>query len=348
MDHSIIPAKKIFAHISPRAWEHPADRAALNTLRRVPGLDIAVRVLLGETMERSLRLMHLASAVRVTPRQFPRVHAIAQQVNEIFGVPANEAPDIFVAQSPFLNAGAVGWKRPFIVLHSSLVESTGDDEELAGIYGHELGHILSGHVLYKTLLALLLRVSVFALSVPLSGLALTGLILALREWDRKSELSADRAGLLSTQSLEVSQRTLMRLAGGTDLSQMDLEEFRAQAAEYAAADHLMDRAFKVLNLLNETHPFAVLRVQELHAWAQGDDYRKILAGEYPTGRPEASDLGGDVKEAGESYKADWESSREAVKESFEEIGKRVREAASGAGQLFKDVFKKKDRGEGGE
>lgn len=137
MDQPLIPAKKTFPLISPRAWEHPADRAALNALRRVPGLDIAIRVLLGETMERSLRLMHLASAVRVSPRQFPRVHTIAQQVNGIFGIPAESDPDIFVAQSPFLNAGAVGWKRPFIVLHSSLVESTRDDEELAGIYAHE-------------------------------------------------------------------------------------------------------------------------------------------------------------------------------------------------------------------
>ncbi|MBS0657952.1 MAG: M48 family metallopeptidase [Verrucomicrobia bacterium] len=342
----LTPAKKTFPLISPRAWEHPADRAALNALRRVPGLDVAIRVLLGETMERSIRLMHLASAVRVGPRQFPRVYGIAQQVNGIFGVPAEQDPEIFVAQSPFLNAGAVGWKKPFVVLHSSLVESIRDDDELAGIYAHELGHILSGHVLYKTLLALLLRFSVFALSVPLSGLALTALVLALREWDRKSELSADRAGLLATQSLEVSQRTLMRLAGGTDLEQMNLDEFRLQAAEYAGADHLLDRAFKVLNLLNQTHPFAVLRLEELRKWAEGGDYQKILAGDFPTGRPEEPDLTDDVKDAGESYKAQWDASREAVKESFEEIGKRVRDAASGAGQLFKDVFRKKDDKDG--
>lgn len=341
-DSEILRTKKTFPLISPRAWEHPADRAALNALRRVPGLDIAIKVLLGETMERSIRLMHLASAVRVNARQFPRVHNIAQQVNGIFGVPADRDPEIFVAQSPFLNAGAVGWKNPFIVLNSSLVEGTQDDEELAGIYGHELGHILSGHVLYKTLLALLLRFSVFALSVPLSGLALTALLLALREWDRKSELSADRAGLLATQSVDVSQRSLMRLAGGSDLSQMSLEEFKIQAAEYAGADHLLDRAFKVLNLLNQTHPFAVLRVAELQKWAESADYAKILAGDFATGQPEEADLGGDVKDAGESYKAQWDASREAVKESFEEISKRVKDAASGAGQLFKDVFRKKD------
>lgn len=342
MDHAISRTKKTFPLISPRAWEHPADRAALNALRRVPGLDVAIRVLLGETMERSIRLMHLASAVRVSPRQFSRVHGIAQQVNGIFGVPAEQDPEIYVAQSPFLNAGAVGWKKPFVVLHSSLVESLRDDDELAGIYAHELGHILSGHVLYKTLLALLLNLSTLALSVPLSGLALAALVLALREWDRKSELSADRAGLLATQSLDVSQRTLMRLAGGTDLGQMDLEEFRAQAREYAEADHLLDRAFKVLNLLNQTHPFAVLRLEELRKWAEGGEYEKILAGEFATGRPEEPDLADDVKEAGDSYKAQWDASREAVKESFDEIGKRVRDAASGAGQLFKGVFRKKD------
>ena len=29
--------------ISSRAWEHPADRAALNTLRAIPGFDEVVR-----------------------------------------------------------------------------------------------------------------------------------------------------------------------------------------------------------------------------------------------------------------------------------------------------------------
>ncbi len=348
MNASLTVAKRTFPDISPRVWEHPADRAALNALRRVPGLDIAIRTLLGQTTERSLRLMHLASAVRVNPRQFGRVYDLAREVNSIFGVADGKAPEIFVSQSPFLNAGAVGWQRPFIVLNSSIVESLTDDNELAGIYGHELGHILSGHVLYKTLLAILLQISTVVLSIPLSGIALTALVLALREWDRKSELSADRAGLLTTQSVDASQRILMKLAGGAGIEHMNLDEFRLQAEEYHAADHLMDRAFKVLNLLNQTHPFAVLRVVELQKWIDSEDYKKIMAGEYAKGQPEEADLGEDMKEAGESYSEEWKAARESVKATFQEVGKRAKIAADDAGKLFKDAFKRKKDDAGDE
>jgi Zn-dependent protease with chaperone function len=336
-----MPSVKLhFPGISPLAWEHPADRAALNALRRVPGLDIAIRTVFGQTTERSLRLMYLASAVKVTPHQYPRIYAVAQTVNAIFGVAPENAPEVYVAQSPFLNAGAVGWHKPFIVLNSSIVEALKDDDELAGLYGHELGHILSGHVLYKTLLAILVQISTLTLAIPLTGLALGGLILALREWDRKSELSADRAGLLASQDLAASQRILMKLAGGGNLEQVSLDQFRKQAHEYENADAALDQAFKLLNLLNQTHPFAVLRVVELEKWASGENYARIMNGNYPTGRPEDNDLGTDFQQASDAYSEDFSKAREGVSTAFDELSKLATSAADEAGKFFGDFFKK--------
>ena len=99
----------------------------------------------------------------------------------IFGI--EEAPELFVSQTPFLNAQAIGVDKPFIVLNSALVESL-NEEELLAVIGHELGHCLSGHVLYKTLLQLILKFSVVAFSAPMAGAALLPIIIALREWDR--------------------------------------------------------------------------------------------------------------------------------------------------------------------
>ena len=52
-------------NISPLAWEHPADRAALNALRALPGFDEAVKRILGFFGERGVRYFFLANAVRV-------------------------------------------------------------------------------------------------------------------------------------------------------------------------------------------------------------------------------------------------------------------------------------------
>ena len=49
--------------ISSRAWEHPADRAALNTLRAIPGFDEVVKKVAGLITERGVRQLFLANAV---------------------------------------------------------------------------------------------------------------------------------------------------------------------------------------------------------------------------------------------------------------------------------------------
>src|SRR5436853_372968 len=53
--------------ISSLAWEHPADRAALNTLRAIPGFDEIVRKAATYVSERRVRQIFLANAVQVGP-----------------------------------------------------------------------------------------------------------------------------------------------------------------------------------------------------------------------------------------------------------------------------------------
>jgi hypothetical protein len=147
------------------------------------------------------------------------------------------------------------------------------------VIGHEVGHIVSGHVLYRTLLVILLSLTVFR--YPLAGLAVRPVLFALLEWYRKSELSSDRAGLLSIQDPDASMRALMHMAGGMRGETLNLEEFVAQAEEYREGGDLLDSVYKVLNVLGLTHPFAVVRVAELKEWIDGGTYERILEGDYP-------------------------------------------------------------------
>ncbi len=326
--------RQTFPGINPNAWEHPADRLALNALREVPGLDQAIKIFLGNTTERSLRLMFLASAVRVSPRQFPRVHDATEEVCQILGVA--QMPEVYVIQNPFFNAGAVGWKDPFITLNSAAIAGLTDDE-LRNIIGHEMGHILSGHVLYKTLLYLLLNYSLFFNTIPLSRLAVMGLIAALREWDRKSELSADRAGLLCTQNPRISIQMLMKMAGGSFLEQMDMDEFIRQAEEYENANSLLDNTYKLLNLLDRSHPFTVVRVAELNKWANSEAYNAILRGEYAKGKTDFTD---DFAQTANGYRQDFAKAAEPVEEVLRDVEKAFTSAGNEAKKLWDDFWKK--------
>jgi Zn-dependent protease with chaperone function len=302
--------KVLFTNISPKAWEHPTDRAALATLQHIAGVDVLLQKLLGMTSEKALRLIFLASAIRVSERQFPRLQACLQEACHILDAPY--IPELYVAHSPFFNAGTIGVERPFIVLNSSVLDMLSDAETLT-LIGHELGHCLSGHAFYRTLLQMLLKMSFMVAQIPLGGPTVMALLLALLEWNRKSELSADRAGLLVAQDPAVVYTLLMKMAGGAHTAQMDLEEFCAQAMEYERAGSVIDGVHKLLNILLVSHPFPAVRVRELQAWVDSGEYATILAQRYrQRAASDTETLFDTFRLASEGYKEDFSRSTEAL------------------------------------
>jgi Zn-dependent protease with chaperone function len=295
-------ARRIFTDISSRSWEHPADRAALAALRKLPVFDEVLKRLFGFFGEKPTRLAFQANAVKVSERQFPRIHAIYQDVCRTLDAP--EEYDLFISQTPIVNAGAYGMAEPFIILNSGTVILL-EDDELQYVLGHELAHIMSGHVLYRTMMYLLIQLA--NMGFPIVGLAARAVLMALLEWYRKSELSCDRAGLLTVQDPELVMQSMMKMAGGIpgstrpDTGEMDLDAFILQAEEYKTGGDVADHVFKILNLLGTTHPFYVLRVAEIRAWIESGDYDRILRGEYARREDTDPAYKEDLRAAAQSY-----------------------------------------------
>ncbi len=318
--------RTVLTQIAPDAWEHPADRAALNALRKVPGFDDAVKRIFGFFGERGIRLLFQANAVRCGPRQYARLHGLLLETCGTMDWP--EEPELYVTQTPMVNAGAVGFEHPFIVLNSGAVGLL-DDDELRVLIGHELGHVISGHALYRTITILLLELGFQNLPF-LAGIALMPIKLALLEWFRKSELSADRAGLLASQDETASLRVFLKLAGGGSMQDMDLDAFLEQAREYEAQGGPLDQVYKILNTLGASHPFNTLRAAELKRWIEAGTYATILTGDYPHRGAESQQRSymDDVSDAASHY----------AREAKDVVGD-VAEAAKRAAAAFADAFK---------
>jgi Zn-dependent protease with chaperone function len=324
--------------ISSRAYEHPADRSALVALRKLSGFDTLLKRLFGLFNERAFRLTYLGSSVRVSERQFPHIHEMVRDGAYILDLP--EVPECYVMQTPLVNAMALGRDKPFIVINTGMVELL-DAEELRAVIGHELGHILSGHAVYRTMLVILLRLAARAAFLPIA-LALTAIIWGLEEWFRKSELSCDRAGLLAGQDLDASRRVLMKLAGGAQLSELNPDAFREQAHEYDAVPDLRDSVLKILQLQGTTHPFAVVRFAELDYWATHGEYERILNGDYPRREDDGSaSVGEEVRNAAKSYQDSWNRSQDPLIGIFRGVAET---GARAAGGLFDRL---QNRGPGG-
>jgi len=306
--------------ISSTAWEHPADRAALNTLRALPGFDEVVRKIAGAIGERGVRHIFTANAVRVGPTQRPKLHALWTEVLDTFDWETR--PDLYVTQTPFVNAAAVGFESPFVVLNSATIGLLTRDEQ-RDVLAHELGHIISGHVTYSTIAILLLRFGLSALPFP-AELALLPFQLALLEWYRKAELSCDRAGLLGTQDLERSLTVYLKMAGGNGGDDtINLDAFLAQSEEYEAPGNAWDSFLKLVNTAKRDHPFATVRVAELRRWVASGAYAQIVGGDYPRrGTEDDHDLKFDYKAAAGYY---GDRARSALNE-LEGVVDRARDA----------------------
>ena len=277
MTQPLPPGRIKLTQISSTAWEHPADRAALNALRSIPGFDQVVRKVASYFGEKGIRQLFLANAVRVGPTQRPQLWAMYQEVLDTMDWP--EVPELYVTQTPLVNAAAVGFDKPFIVVNSGLIELL-EPEEQRDILGHELGHIMSGHTTYTTIAIIILTIGIQNLPF-LAGLALLPFQLALLEWYRKAELSSDRAALLTTQDVRTTMSTFLKMAGGKEYGDViSVDAFMDQARTYETQGDLADRIWQIINTAFRTHPFGTVRAAELQRWIDSGGYDKILRGDY--------------------------------------------------------------------
>jgi Zn-dependent protease with chaperone function len=276
--------------ISPRAYQHPADRAATAALQKVPYLDEVVRKLIALGYERALRAASLGSAVKLGQEQLPAIWVLHRQVFNTLDM--EPVPDLYLTQYPFANAFTIGSGKPIVLLNSELIRIL-DEEGRRVVLAHEAAHIHSDHVMYRTALLILLRLG-GAVRLPiLAGLPLLAIQLALLEWSRAAELSCDRAAALVTRDPQAVCRSLMVLAAGEAAEDLNLDAFIAQGMEYSEAGSGLERLTRMLQQLQVTHPMPVRRVRLLLDWVREGDYDRMVRGDYlrtgeePSAREEA-------------------------------------------------------------
>ncbi|MGH3986743.1 MAG: M48 family metallopeptidase [Actinomycetes bacterium] len=324
--------RTLLPEISSRAWEHPADRGALVALRKLRGFDSLIKKLSGLVNERAVRLVYLGSAIRVDERQFPKLHQLLAEAAAALDAPS--VPELYVPSNPVPTAITIGMDKPLIVVSSGMVDLL-DEEEMRFALGHEMGHVGSGHAVYQTLLQRLIQLSGVLTAIPLGGLGVRAILAGLMEWSRKSELSADRAGLLATQDPAVAFRVHMKLASGGHLENLDPTSFFAQGTEYDASGDLRDSVLKLLLVEARSHPFAVVRASELRRWVDSGGYTRVLSGDYPRRADDGTaNVSQAAQEAARSYAEKFRQSQDAVAKLVRDASTLLGSVREWVGQTF--------------
>jgi Zn-dependent protease with chaperone function len=260
-----------YPDISPLAWEHPTDAAALATLRGIPGLDRVIGATLGRLNERAGGSRMLGNdAVQVTVDTHPRLHGIWKQVRQTL-----DAPDgwpLYVRPMGGINAATTGMDRPKVLVSEEALRQL-HDGTLRAILAHEVGHILSGHIRFKSAFLMLASMGTATLTLGWTVPAYAALFAALRAWDRASELSADRAALLATGDIDA---IVAPLSGHAPES----GPFGMGWPTGGVWDRIAPVADRGLQLVR-AHPKPDYRIKAIRKWHDSDDYKAIVDGHYP-------------------------------------------------------------------
>ncbi len=234
----------------------PHTRKAIDTLKPV---EVAIPAAVKHT-EAYGKSELLGRSVRVGPKQFPRVDALAKQAANTLGI---KPPTLYIINDPVMNAATFGTNEDSVIMvHSALVDHF-SDEELLSVIGHECGHIHNQHVVYLTALHYLryMAAAVFrALLAPAE--------IALMSWMRRAEITCDRAGLLCCQNVDVATRALTKLALGSSklYDQLNMDAFLEQYEE------LRDGLGR-FSEIRASHPMLPKRVLSLKHFSESELYR---------------------------------------------------------------------------
>ncbi|KZV20260.1 hypothetical protein F511_25529 [Dorcoceras hygrometricum] len=262
------------ADLDADEFRHPLDRQNTLILRAIPGLNEIGKALLGTVTEQVMLLENIGTSVLASENQLPELHQLMVEAAGILNI---EPPDLYVRQSPVPNAYtlAISGKKPFVVIHTSLVELL-NRKELQAVLAHELGHLKCDHGVWLTFANIL---TLGAYTLPgLGSLIAQRLEEQLFRWLRAAELTCDRAALLVARDpkVEVVISVLMKLAGGSPslADQLNVDAFLEQARSYEkAASSPFGWNAQTRQL---SHPLPVLRAREIDEWSRSKEYKLLL------------------------------------------------------------------------
>lgn len=265
--------KKILTGLSADSYEHPFDRKALETLENTPGLTVVGNYITKNLVERVYNVQYTGSHLKVTKEAYPIIYEYLEDACRILDV--KQIPELYIEWSYNINACTVGSENPIIVINSGLIDLC-DDDEIMFVIGHELGHIKSNHMLYHMMAQVL---NVIVSMIPFGDVASAPLQYALYYWNRMSEFTADRAGLLCCQNKDAAIRAFMKMAGVPikQFNDMHYGTFIQQARDFKLLDYEgMNKVVKLISIADESHPWTIMRAAELLNWIGTGEYRKFV------------------------------------------------------------------------
>lgn len=259
-------------------YEHPFDRQSLDKLENTRGLEMLTNRVLDYGLEKYLHIKHTGDNIRVEKETIPEIYDILIEACRILDM--RDVPELYINLEDKIKSFTSGEKQRIIVLSSGAIDLL-NSEELLFLLGRELGHIRSNHVLYRMMADSLTILSqlISDVTLGLGNLVTMPLKVALMHWYRMSEFTADRAGLLCCQDVDVAAQALIKMAG-LPLKyhgRVKTEHLRKQSHDFDKLEAgNFDKLIRFVASYENSHPFTIIRASQLFTWIESGSYMNIL------------------------------------------------------------------------
>jgi len=262
-------------HISALDYQHPKEAASMNMLKNTNGFEKVVRKFYDLGIENIIKLQYTGSSLKLSKKSFPELFVLLERACDVLNV--EDIPELYVHRSDQFVSRTLGVDQPMITISSECLDKLSKDE-LLFIFGREVAHIKSEHILYQEIGFIFpeLMDAFSGITLGLSGLLSSGLKYSFFNWAQMAEYTADRGGLLVSQDLHSTKKLYTKLAGLPEKywASFDVEELDAQARAF---EGFKEKTFdKFMRFLYGNNLWAIARAQELINWVETGEYGRLL------------------------------------------------------------------------
>ncbi|GAB1540334.1 hypothetical protein NUACC21_30030 [Scytonema sp. NUACC21] len=272
-------ARKQFTGIKTEVYEHPFDRKALVSLEKTPVLPLLLKKVNEYGIDKLLWMQIIGSDFKITTRNFPHVNDAFVEACTILDIAP--LPELYLFRGTgYIQAYAVGVEKPVVGINLEGMEWL-SFEELLFLFGHQVALIKGKYLAYQQLAYFMPVVKnlITSTTLGMGGLAANGLEIALYNWIVMSKFTADRAGLLACQNVNVAITALMKLGGLPDeyLNEDTINDFVTQARSFTINNlNGLGQLTKTFSFMEYRFPWTVMRASELLKWVDSGDYENLI------------------------------------------------------------------------
>lgn len=257
--------------IPVESYIYPEDKAALDRINKVPGIEKLMKFISKNGIERFYDFILSSSMLKITDKNSPKVYDMYRTICERFDL--KKIPDVYVSRDYSIKTTVFGADNPKIMVNSAVFEEM-NERELEVFLSSDIAGIKAGHGIMSMVQMV---VNSYAGILPVPKVLLTT---PLNYWSKQKYYTYDRARMIYSDDYELVMKltdygNIPEKADG--MNARTIEERLSQSEEFRSMGGISKVSISTQTLESDI-PWNADRAVQLFNWVESGLYSKAKEG----------------------------------------------------------------------